>query len=94
MPLALAIHELCTNALKHGALAGEGQIEVKWDLRPDGRCRIEWREIGGPPVTPPERFGLGRRLLTAQRGLDEVTLDFAPAGLACTIAIEGAEPCV
>ncbi|MET0179242.1 MAG: sensor histidine kinase [Novosphingobium sp.] len=92
VPLALALHELGTNALKHGALAGEGSVEVAWTLDAAGRCRIVWREANGPPVKPPERVGLGRRLLTAQRGLADVELDFDPAGLRCTIAIDGAEP--
>ncbi|MET0180068.1 MAG: sensor histidine kinase [Novosphingobium sp.] len=91
VPLALAIHELGTNALKHGALSADGRVDVRWTVEPEGSCRIVWSEGDGPPVKPPERIGLGRRLLTAQRGLAEVTLDFDPAGLRCTLVIAGAE---
>jgi two-component sensor histidine kinase len=83
---ALVLHELATNAAKHGALsAPEGRIEIGWEAA-DGRFRLRWRERDGPPVRPPERQGFGRTLL--ERGVayelgGEVTLDFRPAGLVC-----------
>ena len=89
---ALAIHELCTNAAKYGALSAEhGLVSIDWSLvdTPDGpRLRFTWRERGGPPVTPPARRGFGARLL--ERGLaaelrGTVTLSFPPEGLACEI---------
>jgi PAS domain S-box-containing protein len=91
--LNLAFHELATNAAKHGALSvSNGRVEVTWSLRRSGKrsrlVEIEWRERGGPPVTPPERRGFGSRLL--ERGLGQkfggtVRLDFDPEGLECRI---------
>lgn len=86
--LALAIHELCTNAVKYGALSTDsGRVTVAWSVAGD-RMRLVWTEIGGPPVTPPRRRGFGSRML--ERALagelaGSVTLDFAPSGLCCTI---------
>jgi PAS domain S-box-containing protein len=66
--LALALHELATNALKHGALTlVEGRILVKWQGEPDGMVRLSWQEMNGPPVVMPSRRGFGSRML--ERGL-------------------------
>ena len=91
--LAMAIHELCTNAIKYGALSNEtGTVDVRWSVRPieDGPTELEikWTEAGGPPVQPPSRRGFGTRLI--ERGLSaelrsEVELEFRPAGLNCKI---------
>ena len=86
--LALAIHELCTNAVKYGALStDEGQVAVAWSVS-NGRIALTWTESGGPPVTPPERRGFGSQMLEqalARELAGAVRLDFAPAGLICTI---------
>ncbi|MGD9981166.1 MAG: sensor histidine kinase, partial [Hyphomonadaceae bacterium] len=74
--LALALHELATNAVKYGALSnGAGQVHLSWDIveADQRRVRICWRETGGPPVSPPQRTGFGmvlieRALGGAQRG--------------------------
>ena len=92
--LALALHELATNALKHGSLSVPGgKVFLDWDApaRPGERVALEWVEIGGPPVLgPPARRGFGTRLL--QRGLArdlgagaEVELEFNRAGLRAAI---------
>ena len=89
--LALALHELATNAAKHGALSvPEGRVEVRWHQIAEGRLQLDWNERGGPPVAQPTRQGFGTRLL--QRGLAgelgvgaSVALDYAPAGFAATI---------
>lgn len=62
--LALVLHELATNALKHGALsAPAGWVELAWATDADS-LTLGWREEGGPPVTgPPARPGFGLRLL-------------------------------
>src|SRR3546814_136923 len=69
--LALAVHELCTNAAKYGALSTPGgEVHIGWDvMREDGqvRLRMKWVERGGPPVTPPARRGFGTRMI--ERGL-------------------------
>ena len=50
-PVSLVLHELATNAAKHGALsASGGLLEVAWATRPDGGLRLEWLETGGPPA--------------------------------------------
>jgi PAS domain S-box-containing protein len=92
-PLAMAIHELGTNAVKHGALSvPEGRVSIGWERAEGGRrLRLAWVERGGPPVAgPPGRRGFGSRVLDAtlraQLG-GTVALDWNPAGLACRIAL-------
>jgi PAS domain S-box-containing protein len=88
--LAMIVHELCTNAIKYGALSvPSGRIAVDWQLKPAGEScdlSIDWRESGGPAVAAPTRRGFGSRLI--ERGLSAdghhaVTLDFRPEGLQC-----------
>jgi two-component sensor histidine kinase len=66
--IAMVIHELVTNAAKYGALSKPGgRVAVGWDVRPDGggaNLTIEWREIGGPPVTAPAQSGFGNSLIS------------------------------
>ncbi|MDZ4370805.1 MAG: HWE histidine kinase domain-containing protein [Phenylobacterium sp.] len=65
--LALAIHELATNAAKYGALSTPaGHVVVRW-WTDDGRLRLRWTEIGGPPVVRPARRGFGTAVI--QRAL-------------------------
>lgn len=90
--LALAVHELCTNAIKYGALRSEtGRIDIDCKLLPNGRHQITWAEHGGPAVVAPDREGLGSRLIkhslaSVIRG--SAVMRFEPSGLVCTI--EGA----
>lgn len=92
--LALAMHELATNAVKYGALgAPDGRVHVGWHLveqAGEGVPRLElmWAETGGPPVVPPKRRGFGSRML--EQGLageigGTVRLEFAADGLRCHI---------
>ena len=86
--LSMAIHELCTNASKYGALSAEsGRVTVGWRIA-DARFRLEWREQGGPPVTPPTRKGFGsimiERVLADQLG-GGVTMSYDSDGLVCAI---------
>lgn len=63
MALALALHELATNALKHGALAGDGgQVEMLWEVDEE-RFSLSWSESGGPPVATPTRRGFGSQVI-------------------------------
>lgn len=68
---SLAVHELCTNALKYGALSGDdGRIAIGWSLPDQDAPRFDfsWTESGGPRVTPPTSQGFGMRIL--KRGME------------------------
>lgn len=94
-PLAMAVHELATNALKHGALSVEGgRVAVSW--RASGRAahrvlRLRWIEMGGPPVRgAPARRGFGTRVLEATIGRQlggTVSLAWEAQGLICEIEL-------
>jgi two-component sensor histidine kinase len=64
--LGFALHELGTNATKHGALTVEhGQVHITWRVHEDqGTIEFEWRERNGSPVGPPTRRGFGQLVLT------------------------------
>ena len=88
--LAMAAHELVTNAAKYGALSIEdGTVTVSWRLiGHDGgqRLRLSWTESDGPEVHPPERRGFGSRLLEQALAGElngEVRLSFPPQGVRC-----------
>lgn len=95
LSLGMTLHELVTNAAKHGALSvSNGEIRVVWELaHGEGgshRLRLTWTEAGGPPVVPPSRRGFGTRLIgtSIERELDgEVELDFAREGLRCSVDV-------
>ena len=62
-PMAMVLHELATNASKHGACSrGEGSITVAWRRHGTG-AEVVWTESGGPLVEPPSRKGFGSRLI-------------------------------
>jgi PAS domain S-box-containing protein len=88
--VAMAIHELATNAVKHGALSTPGgRVDVAWSRpQPDAAPLIVWRESGGPPVRKPERFGLGANLLErALRGTigGRTEIEWAQSGVVCRL---------
>jgi two-component sensor histidine kinase len=91
LALSMALHELATNAVKHGALSnGSGAVEIDWHISRDEqqRFRLRWIESGGPAVEKPRRRGFGSRLVEqglAQDLAGDVRLDFERAGLVCTI---------
>jgi two-component sensor histidine kinase len=90
--VALALHELATNATKYGALsAPDGKVQVEWRLDgPDRRdLRLVWRERDGPPVSPPRGRGFGSQLIErnlAQALGGTARLTFDPAGVTAEIA--------
>ncbi len=95
LALALAIHELATNAVKYGALSCEqGRVDVAWSVGgPDaaGRFRFAWTESGGPRVSPPTRRGFGSRLVEQALAGDfggAVTIDHDPSGLRCRLVAD------
>ena len=63
--LGLALHELATNAMKHGALSVPGgKVHVVWKTdKAKGRFLFDWRELDGPPVAQPLRKGFGLVIL-------------------------------
>lgn len=91
-PLAMAVHELATNALKYGALSvPSGRVTVTWEFDQQGRLRLRWTEHDGPPLTgPPQRQGFGSRVLkgTVEGQLGgRVGLNWRTSGLDCTIEV-------
>jgi two-component system CheB/CheR fusion protein len=90
--LAMAIHELTTNAAKYGALSDEsGTIAVSWDSDAAGQSlTIRWAEGGVHGVKPPASRGFGSMIISevvrSQLGA-EVTMDFQPDGLQCTLVV-------
>jgi two-component sensor histidine kinase/CheY-like chemotaxis protein len=88
--MALALHELATNAAKYGALTNEnGEVTVRWEIA-NGRLTLRWTESKGPAVTPPSRRGFGMKIITAsiaQQSGGEVSFDWRPDGLACILSL-------
>jgi PAS domain S-box-containing protein len=68
-PVAMVVHEMATNAVKHGALSvPEGRVSVSWRVEagPPRLLQLRWSEVGGPPVFgPPQGQGFGSRVLDA-----------------------------
>ncbi len=90
--LAMALHELSTNAVKYGALSSPvGRVRFSWGRRTveeQERIELLWQESGGPSVQPPLQRGFGSRLI--ERGLKHdlgggVELVFAPDGVRCQV---------
>jgi len=91
-PVAMLLHELATNAARHGALSvPEGRVALGWAFtEPEGKLRLSWREHGGPVVEKPPRLGFGSRMLVslAERQLGgRVEFDWRPEGLAVTLTL-------
>jgi PAS domain S-box-containing protein len=85
---SMALHELCTNALKHGAFkTEEGQVNIVWSAPERGQLRFRWSEHGGPPVTVPRHRGFGSRLIESlgRELAGSANILFEPGGLICTI---------
>lgn len=95
LSLAIAFHELATNAVKYGAFSNDaGKVEIDWTVsssEAEGeRLLLRWRERDGPEVKPPTYKGFGSWVI--ERGLahelrGKVTLDYLSHGVACTIDI-------
>jgi len=83
---ALIIHELATNAVKYGALSTrQGRVAIQCSIdgaNGSGQFRFEWRESGGPPVSPPARKGFGSTILfeVAKQFSQDVQAKFSPEG--------------
>jgi two-component sensor histidine kinase len=93
VPMAMILHELCTNALKYGALSNEnGRVSINWTAKPDltsTKISLIWSESGGPSIQPPAEEGFGTRLianLSRQLG-GQCNFRYPPSGLVCHLNI-------
>jgi len=95
---AMALHELYTNAVKHGALrTSGGRVDLSWatTATPQRSLVVRWQELGLDAISPPVRRGFGSTMIEQALSADlnaEVTMDFRPSGLICTIVAQLAEP--
>jgi CheY-like chemotaxis protein len=92
--LALALHELATNAAKHGALSSmAGKVSLGWQTQPD-LLVLHWVETGGPRIAPPTARSFGLKVIRAsienQLG-GKVAFDWVPEGMRCTLSIPRGE---
>lgn len=86
LSVSLLLHELATNAVKHGALStAEGRVEVAWRLErgeTDGEFTMTWREHGGPTAVEPSGRGFGSRLIRmGLLGTGGADIRYMPTGL-------------
>lgn len=87
--MAMALHELATNAAKYGALSKPtGRVGVQWSVA-GRRLQLTWEESGGPNVGPPTHEGFGtraiKRMIEQLEG--EITFDWRREGVRCDITI-------
>ena len=91
LALAVAVHELATNATKYGALSGNGRVEIVWSIEAIDEVpsfRFTWTESGGPPVSQPASTGFGSRLIERMLGNDfagRVVISYHPDGVVCEL---------
>ena len=87
--LALALHELAVNAVRHGGLASEsGRVDVRWWADEAGGFELDWVETGGPRVVPATRKGFGSMLLEEVTGREldgQVKTEFRASGVRVSI---------
>ena len=89
--VAMALHELATNAVKYGALSnGAGRVTIAWEQYQANRVKLVWQENGGPKVTVPKQNGFGSHLIKRAFGgqLGSAQLVFSPQGLSCILEID------
>jgi two-component sensor histidine kinase/DNA-binding response OmpR family regulator len=88
--IALALHELATNAAKYGALSTDGgRVQLTWQSEP-GKLELKWVESGGPRISAPERRGYGSRAIIAgiERQLGGIVeFDWQSTGLRCSLSV-------
>jgi PAS domain S-box-containing protein len=96
----LIAHELTTNAAKYGALSQQGgHVAVRAlgrDNEKSGAFVLEWRESGGPRVSPPERKGFGHTVIARSLQYSpggNAEFDFDPSGVVCRVSIPAEDIC-
>ena len=99
LSIALALHELATNAIKHGSLStNQGRVEIKWRVEGDNdawQFVFEWREQDGPAVAPPTHVGFGSELIERVWAADfdaDVALNYPSSGFVFTARGPWARP--
>ena len=91
VPAVLALHELATNAIKYGALSRPGgYVELRWGTPADGALTLEWEEKDGPPVAPPQRQGMGSRILSMHSPAASFAVEYPVAGVRCAMRLKAA----
>jgi PAS domain S-box-containing protein len=90
--VSLVLHELATNAVKHGALSSsQGCVYISWNVGVDGNgartMTLLWRERGGPSVLPPTRTGFGTRLIRNALNNESANIEYNADGLECSLSI-------
>ncbi len=88
--MAMAVHELVTNAVKYGALSvPSGRVRVKWSLQGGRKLQVSWKEAGGPLVKAPSKEGFGTRAIARMLGQlnGEVNFRWEKEGLTCDIVV-------
>jgi PAS domain S-box-containing protein len=92
--LALALHELATNAAKHGGLSSPaGKVKLEWELESEA-LTLRWSETGGPPVAEPSSHSFGLKVIAAsieQQLGGKAVFKWAPIGLQCQMMIPRSE---
>ena len=90
-PFGLVLHELASNAVKHGALSNAtGQVLAHWttgERNQNHLVKFEWKEVGGPAVRAPAAQGFGSTLIDTAIPGAQVRREFRPDGLICTIDV-------
>jgi two-component system, chemotaxis family, CheB/CheR fusion protein len=90
-PFGLVLHELATNAAKHGALSNHsGKVTATWTA--NGRnnqrfLKFDWKEVDGPAVRAPNAHGFGSTLIDTAIPGAQVKREFRPDGFVCTIEV-------
>ena len=93
LAFAMTLHELCTNAVKYGALSNDkGKVGIVWSMSTPKKSepvfKFRWNEKGGPAVTPPTKRGFGTKLIERSLASDlggTVNMTFAKTGVTCSI---------
>jgi PAS domain S-box-containing protein len=89
--LAMVLHELATNAVKHGALSTDkGRVDITLANHDPASAQVLWQESDGPEVTEPKHKGFGSRLIERALGgeLGHAQMAFDPRGVMCTLVLK------
>jgi PAS domain S-box-containing protein len=89
--IAMALHELTTNAVKYGALSvPSGRVKIEWRTLAPNRLKLRWIESGGPPVVEPTRRGFGTRVMERMicgQCNGEIDFNWRQEGVICEIVV-------